>query len=371
MSDNVLRLIPAGELNKEARTANEAVPVLNETLGLVIAGGAALKMLTTLLPDAAKNVEHASRDLTDRFKALAESANAQSDIVQALLSNIGSIPLDGRRVSLQEFIDLFSKTLDNSVEQMLFISKKALSMVFSMDDAIKNLHEIENFSKKIQEITKQSNLLALNALIEAARAGEVGKGFGVVANEVKTLSGEIATLSESMRARTDIIMKSVQAGFEILKEVATTDMGGNIAAKETLESLMQGLVRQSEESLLVMNGSAKTSREISHAIQGMIVNLQFQDRNSQITENSVSVINHCLKVFEDILHKEEAMMEHGTLKADIPEIRRAVEELANSIKLGEIRQKYMEELKKFGALSDAELGELTPASSTSQNIELF
>lgn len=351
---------------------NQASPVLNETMALVIAGSAALKMLMSLLPEAARNVELASQDLTERFKSLASSASTQSDMVQALIANIGNIELEEKKVSLEEFISLFSKTLNDSVSKMLFISKKALSMVYSMDDAIKNIHEIENFSKKIQDITKQSNLLALNALIEAARAGDVGKGFGVVASEVKTLSGEIAALSDQMRIRTDIIMKSVVSGFDVLKEVATTDMNSNIKAKDTLEALMQGLVKQSDQSMKVMQESAASSREISTSIQGMIVNLQFQDRNSQITENAVHIINHFLMVFEDIWSKENAMVQSGALVVDTAGVQKAADDLLAVIKLGEIRARYLEMLKSSGIASSSHAnGTAQGDASSHQDIELF
>ena len=375
MSNNIVRLIPLDERNTVTDTAThnieEAMPVLNETMALVIAGSAALKMLMSLLPEAAKNVEDASQVLTERFKSLADSASSQSDMVQMLIENIGTISFEDKNVTIEEFINLFSKTLDDSVSKMLFVSKKALSMVYNMDDAIKNLHEIEKFSEKIQAITKQSNLLALNALIEAARAGEVGKGFGVVANEVKNLSDEISALSENMRKRTDIIMKSVVDGFGVLKEVATTDMNSNIQAKDTLESLMKGLMRQSEQSMKVMQQSAATSREISGSISGMIVNLQFQDRNTQITENAVHIIRHFLEVFDDIWSKEKAMVQSGAMVADLPGVQKAADDLLSVIKLGEIRARYLDLLKTSGVVSAAQASTTSAEISPSQDIELF
>ncbi|MDX2073365.1 MAG: methyl-accepting chemotaxis protein [Alphaproteobacteria bacterium] len=342
-------------------------PVANDLRALIEAGGTALRILTEILPEAAVNVEKASYDLTDRFKTLAQSANTQSEVVQDLVSTIGTIALEDKKVSLEEFIALFSKTLDESVSKMLFVAKKALAMVYSMDDAIKNLHEIEVFSKKIQDITKQANFLALNALIEAARAGAAGKGFSVVAYEVKALSGEIAELSGNMRSRTDMIMKSVVGGFEVLKELATTDMNDNIMAKDTLEALMHGLVKQSEASMAIMQGSAESSRQISDAIQGMIVNLQFQDRNSQITENSVDIIRQCLGVMEKIARK---IPPPASAQEDF-EFRGGAQEMAESIligiRLGDIRQRYLSRLQQAGVMPDSTATKTTPA----EEIELF
>lgn len=361
MPDNVLSL--HGMENLAAPNA-----LAKDIAALVYAGGGALQAVSAILPEAAEKVEEASRDLTERFKTLAHNSNAQSDVVQELIATIGTITIDDRQLSLEEFVDIFRRTLDDSVSKMLSVSKRALSMVYNMDDAIKNLREIERFSKKIQEITRQSNLLALNALIESARAGEAGRGFGVVANEVKVLSSEIAALSENMRVRTGAIMSSMVDGFSILKEVATTDMSSNILAKETLETLMRGLMEQSEKSMQVMQGSAASSREISNSIQGMIVNLQFQDRNTQITENTVDIISRCLSMIAALAAQAAPFMEHETTIAKQPDIQNAVAGIMSVIKLGDMRQRYIEALRQSGVMPPS-----TPAgtSQDSDDIQLF
>ncbi len=354
---------------------SELYSLIAELVKLLDAGGGALDVLTNLLPEAAQNVEKASYDLTDRFKTLAASAHSQGETVQALLSTIGTIALDDKKISLEDFIGIFSKTLDDSVSKMLFVAKKALSMVYNMDDAIKSLNEVEKFSKRIQEITKQSNFLALNALIEAARAGEKGQGFAVVANEMKVLSSEISALSESMRLRTGVIIKSVSDGFDVLKEVATTDMNSNIMAKDTLEALMNGLVKQSENSMQVMRDSADSSREISSSIQSMIIDLQFQDRNTQITENSVNIIRQCLLMFDEIRGKTENLAatlvqkegEAGVNSLLKHDLQAAVDHILSVIKLGDIRQRYLDLLYSRNLIARQEEDHTHPP----QDVELF
>ena len=163
-------------------------------------------------------------------------------------------------------------------------------------------------------------------------------------------------------------MKSVLDGFNVLKEVATTDMNANIMAKETLESLMRGLVKQSDESMKVMQESAASSKNISHSIQGMIVNLQFQDRNSQITENAVDIIGQCLGMFGAIRDQENGMVDSGALSADAPGIQKAVDQFLAIIKLGDIRNLYLDILKSTtGAPMDIAAVKAPPA----EDIELF
>jgi hypothetical protein len=187
---------------------------------------------------------------------------------------------------------------------------------------------------------------------------------------VKTLAKEIATLSGTMSARTEIITKNLTDSFAILSEVATTDMSSNIESKDTLESLMQGLMKQSEESVRVMQASSAASKNISDSIQGMTVNLQFQDRNSQVTENAVHLIRHCLKVFDDIWRKEKVMIQSGALPADAPGVQKAVDDLLAIIKLGEIRSLFLNMLNQSGVVSaSASTQQATTASH--EDVELF
>lgn len=349
MTDNVVSLRNLAVALPEAFSSAEEKALAEELLLLAGAGATALELLVQILPESANKVEVASHDLTDRFKKLAQSASMQGDTLQELIGSIGSIDVENKKFSLNDFIALFTKTLDDSVSKMLFVSKKALSMVYNIDDAIKNLHEIEKFSTKIQEITKQSNLLALNALIESARAGEAGKGFAVVASEVKNLSKEVALLSDDMRSRTAIIMKSVTDGFAVLKEVATADMNDNITAKDTLELLMKGLMKQSESSMAIMARSAENSRDISKNIQGLIVDMQFQDRNTQVTQGAVDIISHCLKSIESLRHKAEGVT-GGTMELSKREgMSEAIESVIALIKLGDIRERYKKMLLQNGA----------------------
>ncbi len=332
-----------------------------EDIARACAASGALELLESLLPEAALEVERASCDLTERFKTLAASATTQSELVQSLLSAIGSIDLDDRKITLHEFTDLFSSTVDDAIGKLLFVSKKAIEMVYGMEDALKDLNEIERFSQEVQKITKQTKLLALNANIEAARAGEAGRGFAVVADEVKSVSQQVAELSEAMSARTSAIMKNVSKSYGVLKEVATIDMNANLEAKDTLNALMQGLTQQNQKTIEVMRSSADTSREIAQSIQGMVVNLQFQDKNTQIMDNAVRIVNKCLSLF-DFCRRFD--------RRDTSLIQRMADSILAVITLGEIRQRYATKMRDDNFLPDIAIV-ASNASANADNIDLF
>ena len=85
-------------------------------------------------------------------------------------------------------------------------------MVYSLDDAIEAIREIEKFNGRIQAINKQTNLLSLNATIESVRACEAGKGFAVVSDEVRSVSKEINILSVEMSEKIGQVGNSVRKG---------------------------------------------------------------------------------------------------------------------------------------------------------------
>jgi len=322
---------------------------LRHYMAAALAIQAVFTVLDKLLPAEAQTVEKVTCDLTAKFRVLASEATKQSDIIELLVNNYGQIDVGDKKVTLDQFVEFFTSTLNNTTSQLLTIAKKSIAMVYGLEDAIKHLHEIEIFSKNIQSITKKTHLLALNASIEAASAGAAGKGFSVVANEVKDVSRQITEISMLMNERTRSISKCVMDGYEMLKDVATADMEGSMAAKETLEQMLRGLKDQILIAKKTMGESMGTSKNIANAIGSMIVDLQFQDRNSQIAGNATDMLRACGEL---ITHQRQQMpkipgMDDADDDAD-QKTKEAFEHIFATIKLGDIRYQYLEALRMMG-----------------------
>ena len=341
---------------------NAAPQQADDISAALLAGMVALKSLQQLLPEAAATVERATIELSERFRMLAGSALGQSESVGALIETASWLELDGKKVPLTDFISMFERTLGDAVEKIMFVSKQAMKMVGNMDGAIVHLQEIEQFNRRIQAITSQTNMLALNATIEAARAGEAGRGFSVVADEVRTVSREIASISDEMRKRIDGITHGVTQGYETLKEVATTDMSENVAARENLGKLMQCLLDQNERFKHTLQSASDASRDISHSIHSMVVGMQFQDRNSQIAENAALMMDHHIQSLGRLLA--------GLSSPSRADVSASIAGIMQLIKLGDMRKHFADELKKAGIAWD----DRAPASAASQSasdVELF
>jgi methyl-accepting chemotaxis protein len=258
-----------------------------------------LNVLIDQLPKISKHVEENTTALSERFQQLAKGAEAQGQTVQIIVDAASSITVNEEIVQLSEFTALFSKTLADSINKILHISKLAMSMVYSLDDAMSSLSDIDQFVLDIQKINKQANLLALNATIEAVHAGEAGHGFSIVASEMKGISQQISKLASSLHKKIANVNQCVHKGHSILHDVATTDMTQNIMAKDKLDALMVALVRQNQNFTAILQSSADTSRELSRTISSMVVNIQFQDRTSQYIQNTTDALSTIKKQLQD------------------------------------------------------------------------
>jgi len=348
----------------EASSPAGAAMLLTEMVNTFETYSYAIDILKLQLPKTAKLVEDSTKELSERFVHLAEGAKQQSLQMKEIVELTDSLQLGNERITLKDFTNLFSTTLSDSIDKILHVSKRAVSMVYILDEAISSLATIEKFIVDIQKINKQANLLALNATIEAVRAGQAGDGFAVVAQEVKQVSRDINDLSVNMRERLIAVGKSVQAGYDVLKDVATTDMSENMAAKSKLDQLMQSMINQNTLFSDVVHNSAEATHEISNNISSMVVGMQFQDRTTQYVENSVGLLAHMQDSIQKLIAESKIALPAGS----VPLVDEALmERIANQFKLSEFAQLFKKHIKGLPVEKVEEQTSNTPID----NVELF
>lgn len=251
----------------------------------------ALSVLQQKLPESIALVDTTTDHFTTELSRLAHTARQQGEQLTSLAANMETIPCGKKKVSLEEFNQLFDVTLRQSVQQILVTAKMAMDMVFTLKEATNQLFVLETFVSEVQKINKQTNLLALNATIESMRAGEEGKSFSVVAEEVKSVSVTINQLSQNMHLKIGDVSRSVRRAFETLSMVASTDMTQNLNAQEKQEHMMHGILQQSQMIGQMLTQNASLSKSAASTLDQLVANhIQHQERHHHTLDESCSML---------------------------------------------------------------------------------
>lgn len=220
---------------KASRSLLENLHSANQVKEVVETCGKVSSELVSMTKELAENMDESRRvneAIVNSARNTAEDCNksllhvnSMQDSVGEMVQFIGMIDEHTKEMlvisdDIRQRMDNYVRLMDQAVESMRDIEKTAGMTGDSIQDLEGIISEISTFAGEISEITGQTNLLALNASIEAARAGDSGRGFSVVAEEIRILAENSKKASDSIEA----VVANVHKMLNSVKQSNTQNM---------------------------------------------------------------------------------------------------------------------------------------------------
>ena len=215
--------------------------------------------------------EDISYDREDEIGRLYDQLNNMSDNILSYIKDIEenlNLMADGDLISESGMTYVGDYVpIQNNIGHIRNSLSEEFKSMDSLADHVAASEEIRNIINSLNEITDETSLLSLNASIEAARAGEAGRGFAIVAENVRKLADETSQSTESIAQLIETALTSISKGTDIVNNAAKslTDITSNT---ENVDKIINKLSNQSKAQHELMVEIDKLSTNISDVVTG-------------------------------------------------------------------------------------------------------
>ncbi len=332
------------ELGEMANSTMSMVEKLRSVIGSAYSSSGEMEHSAEYLSNTCETISQTADNVSSAVDQVAYGASNQADSLQDAVTSVEEI-----NESIQVITDntnhmntLASYMQDNSKNSSLALEElkeTTEETIHAIDDIVKLIentdHAVSSISEAISiidSIAAQTNLLSLNASIEAARAGDAGRGFSVVANEIRQLAEQSSAAAQNIQS----IMQELSADSK-----ETMDTAG---------SMQETAVKQ----------NAVIQKTISH-VNGLIANIDESLTVTQEIAENVEKSDKATQVFADTINSLSAISQENAASSE--------ETRASMIDLSETVNKLSEKAKSLNSISKILEKEMSFFHNMEQSLE--
>ncbi|WP_456279499.1 methyl-accepting chemotaxis protein [Bacillus sp. AK128] len=270
-------------------------------------------------------------ELASGTESQAANANNLSLGINGFIENVKDANMKGKHIfessnHVLGMTDEGRKLMNSSIKQMVMIDQIVQESVMKVKGLDKETQQITKLVSVIKDIADQTNLLALNAAIEAARAGEHGRGFAVVADEVRKLAEQVSysvkditSIVATIQNESKTVTESLQLGYKEVEE-GTSQIK---ATGQTFESINESV------NEMVLNIKNITENLSTLSTQSLTMGTSVEEIAS-FTEESAAGLEQTSAAAQQVSSTMELMT---TNSEDLAKLSEELEALVNHFKL--------------------------------------
>lgn len=315
MTENIKVMI-----NEVIETSEQVAASSEELTASAEQTSQATETITESIQQVANGAEHATASVQESATALEEVSKG----VQSIAENASTISGVSSQATqkAKEGEELVGQTVQQINAISLSVNESG-EVIKVLDNRSK---EIGNITKAISAIAEQTNLLALNAAIEAARAGEHGKGFAVVADEVRKLAEQSQQSSSQISSLILEIQQDMDRSNSSIEQV-TIDVNIGLDIVQQTEGSFKEILEFMERLVVQINDMAATAEEVSASTEEVAATVM------GITQIATNTSSHSQNVAASAEEQLASMEEISASASSLSNMSESLQELIRKFKV--------------------------------------
>ncbi len=232
-------------------------------------------------------VSEESGKMSSSAHSLSDGATEQAAAVEELSASIMEISKQVNSTSSDA--ENANKASEEAMKHLSVCNEKMDALRAAIEEISDSSRQIGGITKAIEDISLQTNILALNASVEAARAGEAGKGFAVVAGEVQSLANKSTESAKDISLLIEKSIKQVQSGASL--------------SVETMNALME-VISSGEQSAAMIERIASSAMQQAESLEQVTVGM---NQISDVVQNNASTAEDTASSAQELRHSAEEL----------------------------------------------------------------